>query len=190
MALSPRFTITFGCNYADFTFEETTGVYDATTNTIGYGTPNIETSDVDSTELVIENLLTEITFDTISTISASSTGTEYEFDLTDLTVDGVQQYTDYINDGVYEFTYNVIDGSTTYTYTVRKLILPYLYGLLAKASLKLGTCTCSSKFKDTWLEGFARLKALEGSAICGDLTQFSTQYTATKNFLLNIKCNC
>jgi hypothetical protein len=190
MALSPRFTINFECNFDGFTFEETTGAYNVSTNTIGYGSPNITTSDVDSTELIIENLLTEITFDTISTISASSGSTEYEFDLTDLTVDGVEQYDTYMLDGIYEFTYNVIDGSTTYTYTIRKLILPYLYGLLAKAALKLGTCTCSSKFKDSWLQGFAFLKALEGTAICGDITQFVEQYTKVKNYLINLKCNC
>lgn len=190
MALSPKFTINFECNFDGFTFAETTSTYNATTNTGGYGAPNITTSDVDSTELVIENLLTEVTFDTIATITAASTATDFDFDLTDLTVAGVQQYTEYIDDGIYEFTYNLIDGATTYTYTIRKLILPYLYGLLAKAALKLGTCSCSSKYKDAWLEGFALLKALEGSAICGDLTQFTTQYTKVKNYLLNLKCNC
>lgn len=190
MALTPRFTIDFDCNFASLTFTETTGVYNATTNTGGYTSPNIATGDVDSTQLVIENLLSDTTFDTITTIAASSSGVEYEFELADLLVDGVQLYEDYLLDGIYDITYNVIDGVTTYTYTIRKLVLSYLYGLLAKAMTSLGSCTCSDHYTDAWLKGFAMLKALEGSAICGDITAFTTMYTKVKNYLLNIKCNC
>lgn len=195
MALSPSFEINFDCNWESLTFTETTGSYDASTNTGGYGSPNIETSDVDSTQLIIENLLTDVTFDTITTISVSSTGTEVELDFTDLLVDGAEVYTDgdHLPDGIYSFTFNVIDGATTYTYTVRKLILPDLWCDLNNTMLDIvdHTCSCdNNELIADYLKGFAFVKSLEGSAICGDISQFQTLYDKTQTILENLGCNC
>jgi len=189
MALAPKFTITIDCNYSTVTFVETTGVYAAATNLGGYTSPNIATGDVDSTALIIKNVLTDVTFDTITSITASSSGVTHAFALTALLVDGVQLYTDYLLDGIYDITYNVIDGITTYTYTIRKLSLGYLYGLLAKGMPNLGGCSCNNNYLNSWLEGFAMLKGLEGASIC-DTDAFIEMYDKVKNFLLNIKCNC
>lgn len=192
MSLIPKFTIDFYCNFDGLTQTQTTGVYNADTNVGGYGAPNIAVGDVDSTSLQIENLLTGTEFDPITTITASSSETDFEIAIEDLTVDGAVVYETSIPDGIYEFVFNVVDGATTYTYTVRKLVLPDLWALLANAALKItgSSCKCADKFVPKWLLGFAYLKALEGTAICGDLTQFQNQYTFVKNYLSNLKCNC
>jgi len=114
MALIPKFTVNFNCDYDGFSLIQTTGTYDASTNTGGYNSPNITTADVDSTEIIIVDLLNDVTFDTITSLTASSTYTITNFDLTDLTVDGVQYYEDSIGDGIFSITLNIIDGSNTY----------------------------------------------------------------------------
>lgn len=193
MALSPKFTVDFNCGYDGFSMIQTTGTYDASTNTGGYNSPNITTSDVDSTELVIVDLFNDITFDTITTITAASTYTITTFDLTDLTVDGVQYYADSIADGIFSFTFKVIDGSNTYQYNVRKLIIPDLTCTLTDAMMDIvnDSCGCGSKeLIEDWLEGFAYVEALKGAAICGDISQFSTLYENAQNYLNDLNCNC
>jgi hypothetical protein len=192
MANSPRFIVNIDCNFADLTFAETTGLYDATLRSYGYGSPNSDASAFESTTLVIRNLLTDTTFDTITTITASATSVDYVFDLTDLTVDGVQLYTETLGDGVYDFVYTIIDGASSYSYTVRKLILGNLWNLYHEAELELigSTCNCHSNFVNDLLFGFAQLKSLEGSSICGNLQIFNNQYDFVENYLTNLQCGC
>lgn len=192
MSLVPKYTITFGCNYDEITQTQTTGIYNADTNDTGYGTPNPEVGDVTATSLEITNLLTDTIFDTITDITASNTEEDYVIDITDLTVDGAVVYDTAIEDGIFEFVFTVTAGGTDYTYTIRKLVLPTLWGMLAKASLKItgDGCKCADKFVPKWLLGFAYLTALEGTAICGDLTQFQNQYDFVYNYLSNLKCGC
>lgn len=192
MANSPRFGITIDCNLTDLTFAESTGTYDATLRTYGYGTPNSDASAFESTTLVITNLLTDTVFDTITSIVASATSVDYVFDLTDLTVDGAQFYTETLGDGVYDFVYTIIDGASSYSYTVRKLVLGQLWHLYHEAELELigSTCNCHSNFVNDLLFGFGQLKSLEGSGICGDMTIFNAQYDFVENYLTNLQCNC
>ena len=192
MANSPRFNVTIDCNLVDLTFGETTSTYDATLRTYGYGSPNSDASAFESTTLVIRNLLTDTTFDTITSIVASATEVEYVFDLEDLLVDGAQLYTETLGDGIYDFVYTIVDGVTSYSYTVRKLILGELWHLLHEAEVDLisSTCNCHSGFSEKWLDGFAMLKALEGSGICGSITVFQQQYDFVKNYLNTLQCGC
>lgn len=192
MANSPRFIVNIDCNFADLTFAETTGLYDATLRSYGYGSPNSDASAFESTTLVIRNLLTDTTFDTITSIVASATEVEYVFDLEDLLVDGAVLYTETLGDGIYDFVYTIVDGVTSYSYTVRKLILGELWHLLHEAEVDLisSTCNCHSGFAEKWLDGFAMLKSLEGSGICGDVTIFNTQYDFVENYLTNLQCGC
>jgi len=192
MSLVPKFSISFGCNNDSITQTQTTGVYDADDNDTGYGSPNPVVGDVTETSLEISNLLTDTTFDTITDIAASNTEDEYVIDLDELTVDGAVVYEEALQDGIYEFVFTVTASGTDYSYTVRKLVLPTLWGMLAKASLKItgDGCKCADKFVPKWLLGFAYLTALEGTAICGDLTQFQNQYDFVYNYINNLKCNC
>ncbi len=192
MANSPRFDVTIACNLTDLTFGEVTGTYDAALRTYGYGAPNSDASAFESTTLVIRNLLTDTTFDTITSIVASATEVEYVFDLEDLLVDGAVLYTETLGDGIYDFVYTIVDGVTSYSYTVRKLILGELWHLLHEAEVDLisSTCNCHSGFAEKWLDGFAMLKSLEGSGICGDVTIFNTQYDFVENYLTNLQCGC
>lgn len=89
--------------------------------------------------------------------------------------------------------YKVTISGTDYTHTTRKLILPDLWCTLTTLGKKIAnsSCGCSSgEFVTKWLEGFARLIALEGSAVCGDDTAVEAEYTSLKNYLSTLKCNC
>lgn len=190
MALIPKFTISNSCNWDSLTHTQTTGVYDASDNTGGYGSPNALVGDITATSLSISNLTDDVEYDAITTIDASSDTTATTIDLAELTVDGVEAFTTNITDGVYEFIWTVTATSTDYTYTVRKLFLPELCGLLAQKQIAITTCKCKSDYVSKWLYGFALVKSLEGSAICGDLTAFSEDYDEVYNYLTNLRCGC
>lgn len=193
MALSPIFTIKPSCNYDQLIVQETTGAYNATTNPGGYGAPNATTGDVSAISLVITDLLNDIVFDAITTLTASSTHGVTYIDISSLLVSTVAQYTDALTDGLFQAVFSVTASGTTYTYTATILFLPDTWCKLNNLMLQITdpTCGCVNKdFKDKWLEGFAKLVALEGSAVCGDLTGFNTTYTSLNRFLDNLKCNC
>lgn len=192
MALIPKFTISNSCNWDSLIHTQVTGVYDADNNPGGYGDPNTGADAIDITSLEIFNLTDDVTYDAIGTIAVSADTLATTVTLAELTVDGVEVFTDHITDGVYEFVWTVgIDRSpTSYNYTVRKLFLPELCGLLAQKQIAITTCKCKSDYVNKWLYGFALVKSLEGSAICGDLTAFQEDYDEVYNYLTNLKCEC
>lgn len=196
MALNPIFKVMIDCEYDGFSIIQLTGTYNATTNTGGYGSPNITVADVDSTSLIIKNLTENITYDAITSISASQYYTITNFNITDLKVSGTSSFTsgDPLPDGVYEFSFKVIDGSTIYTYTCRVGIIRSLKCTLAKANQKIvdDSCGCIKKdFLDKYYLGFAYITGLEGLEICSDLTAYSNLYDKVENYLNNnLKCNC
>lgn len=193
MALQPTFTIKPSCNYDQLIFQETTGTYDASSNPGGYGAPNDDTGDVTATSLAITDELNTVTFDAITTISASKTNGITYIPLTSLEVSSVDKYSTALTDGLFTVTYTVSVGATSYTYTVKILVLPDTWCKLNSAMVRMidPTCHCiNSGYKDNWLEAFSRLMALEGDAICGDLTSFTQTYTKLNTYLDNLKCNC
>ena len=193
MALQPTFTLKPSCNYDQLIFQETTGIYNAGSNPGGYGTPNDAIGAVSSTSLVIVDELNNVTFDTITTISASNINGITYIPLTSLVVSAVKQYTTALTDGLFSATYSVVVGATTYTYTVKIIVLPDTWCKLNNLMVKMidASCGCiNANFKDKWLEAFARLMSLESAGICGDLTSFTLSHTKLNSFLDNLKCNC
>ena len=190
MALIPKFTISNACNWDSLTHTQTTGEYDANDNVGGFGSPNTAVGDVTATSLAISNLTDTVDYDAITTISAASSTTATTIALADLLVDGVEAFTTNITDGVYEFVWTITAGSSSYNYTVRKLFLPELCGLLAEKMITITTCKCKNDYVSKWLYGFALVKSLEGSAICGDLTAFQEDYDEVYTYLTNLKCGC
>lgn len=156
-ATSPTQTGCFG-----FTFTDTTGVYNVTTNPGGYGTPNIESTDVTDATIsiytpgstvpyiitfVIEtgNIASAIitnpdgTTDDITTDVVTTQGLTFPFSTTfgsdSLLIDEtwIGGTTDEsITDGVYTIVYEVTDGTNTYNTTVYTLS-------------KCNACCCISK---------------------------------------------
>jgi|DEB0MinimDraft_4_1074332.scaffolds.fasta_scaffold16658_4 hypothetical protein len=193
MALQPTFTLKPSCNYDQLIFQETTGTYDASSNLGGYGSPNATLASVTATKLVITDELNSVVFDDITTISESETlGITY-ISLTELEVSGVDKYTTALTDGLFSAVYTVTAGGIDYTYTVKILVLPDTWCKLNKAMIKMidPSCGCvNADFKDKWLEGFSRLMALEGDAICGDLTYLTQTHSKLNTFFDNLNCNC
>lgn len=96
--------ITDNCETLNLT--ENTGIY-STSNTSGFGAPNIDPSAVDSAILVITTPSgTVITEDILSQLPATYIG---PFELNSIDIDA--------EDGEYTIVYTIVDGEITYTQT-------------------------------------------------------------------------
>ncbi len=92
---------------------ETRGAYHVTNNPTGWGTPNIQGSDVDEATLtILYPDGSETDHDLLSQIPSTVSG--------DIVFDEIEG--DY-EDGIYTFTFTLIAGSTTVTKVVKKLFL-------------------------------------------------------------------
>lgn len=193
MALSLNFTINSQNGCSEFLFTDTTGVYNADTNTTGWGAPNPVTGDVDTAILSIENLTTSITYDDIS-VTPNDETTIYGTD--DFNISGINVCYTQIPDGLYEFTYTVTIGDDTYTYRFKKLILCQTYCKVRQLAVEVDPdCGCcnSDCGKDTinFIEAFTLLKALEYSACCASVANINSNFESLQTFLSHLSCkNC
>lgn len=194
MALIPKFNILFSTNFDGLSMVQLTGIYNASTNNSGYGSPNIDSGDVTSTSLIITNLTSSIEYDPITSITASEFYSITSFNIEDIELDGEAAFdnTDIFNDGVYEFVFSVSDGKSTYTYTKRYAVLANLRATFAKAGEEIiEGCSCINKdYIDKYLLAFAYITALEGLCISGDLTEFNSYYAFVENHLSTLECGC
>lgn len=111
MALLPKIKLCLSSNCKTLNFYETTGIYNASTNTGGYGTPNVDTTDIETA------ILTIISPDNVSyVLDMFSTG-DFPSDNIDFyyTIDLNDLNRTYIEDGFWQFIYTVTTNTTTYT---------------------------------------------------------------------------
>lgn len=122
MALSPKISVCFRDNCKTIRVEDTTGVYNASTNTGGWGVPN--TTLALASPVILTMTLpsgTEEEFTLTATVNAA-TIIDGKFLLDDITPSDVTGLTDVqFPDGVYTFEYVVTDSSTgtKYTYLIK-----------------------------------------------------------------------
>jgi hypothetical protein len=196
MALELQFTIGINCGNNEIDFTETTGAYNDPANPTGWGAPNAVIADVDTAELVITNLTTDITYDAI-TITPSSTDGETVIDTEDLEVDGVSIGDITLPDGLYKYVYTVtMDNSTVYEQSVYNLSLCEaactIKQLAVDVDLECGCCNddCSEELYK-FLEAYTLYKALLFSGACGSQTEINTNIENLQTFLDNVDCkNC
>ena len=191
MALSPSITIPLHNDGVSFKMTETTGAYDASSNTGGYGSPNPLVGSCTGA-LVPVDLTNSVTYDSITITPSETNGITY------ITTSLLQVSTVAIStipDGVWEFTYTVNDGATDYTYTARTLVIKSINCKMADLALKYAdkSCNCcnSNTFREKFVEAHARYQALIGGRICGNITQINEAITELEIFLNDLNCqNC
>lgn len=173
MALTPTIQVCLNSACDTLTLTETTGVYNASTNTGGYGAPNITTSDVETVLLtVIAPDDTEYEIDLTATDFPSSNDEfEYELDLADL---GNRTS---IEDGYWQFVYEVVDGATTYTATKNYMFYCESECCVAKllAKVEPDECDCDTqnlKRIENYTKARTFLASLKNAASCFNLDKF------------------
>lgn len=174
---------------------ETTGAYDSTTNTTGWGTPNEATTDATAATLEItfpestgSDSYTTVTINLYSSFPTSNSTQGWLITNTDLGLDSDAL----LPSGDYTYTYSVTTGTTTYTQTIKKFIYCNLECCVAGLFADIGdaTCDCSSDKKDKALEAFTYLVGLCYAANCGNLSVMTNYYDALSDICDEEDCNC
>jgi len=190
MALIPKIKLCLASNCSTLTFRETTGVYNATTNTGGYGTPNIDTTNIVSAVLsVVDPNGVTYTIDLFATGDYPTTNTdlEYTIDLGDLNRTSIE-------DGYWEFIYDLVDDQddeysgnvSYYFYCNTECCVSKLLNLI-----ELDECMCNEANNDrleTYTRAKALLQSLKNAAGCFDTTKFNKIKTVLQKICRNSDC--
>lgn len=189
MALELSYSVCITSCCKEISITDSTGDYDASTNTTGWGTPNLERGDVTDASLVITDadgydytidVTTEVQDGTDITVTSDLIGLAAGVDITS---------------GVYYFTLTVTDGVDTYYFDVTKLF----YCTEEKAFQALvGTfnpdsCTCCSGHStmDDILDIWVYMLALKNAACCGKVDKFTELLEIINQLLGHNPCsNC
>lgn len=188
-------------------FKETTGAYDASLNTDGWGSPNEATSDEavnTATALTItppaadgsaQDPTTAGTTYTGATIlwtaldasfPTTNTGLELEIttDMLGSGADGVH------TDGVWTFTYVIVTATTTYTTTHKVFVSGSIRCCVYKKLAAIDTvdCGCDSTEKVYALEAFTFYRSLIANAACGNETKYKELLALTRKLCSSNKC--
>jgi hypothetical protein len=190
--LTPTLRVCINNNCSTIDVYDTTGAYNAVSNTGGWGATNIDTADVDTVTVTYTppgGSATDV--DVTATVNAETTVTgEFLIAQIDITA----------TDGVYEFVYTAEEASVevdfqlkTYSTCVVRCCIDKLW---AKAAQELlgGDCGCTDfseiNYKNTALQAEALYQAIRNSASCVmDATRDAL--LAKLQRICNIEnCNC
>lgn len=189
MAFSPNIQLCLKSGCTSLIFKETTGIYNATTNPTGYGSPNPVKGDFISAILtVIAPDSTEYTIDLFTEGFPENDDTiEYEIPLSDL---GNRSS---IEDGYWVFTYTIDTGSTVYNVT--KSYFFYCNAeccvarLLSTIDIFADPNNQSNKRKlDNYKFVRTLLDSLKGAANCANETQFNLIKSLITKLCRNTDC--
>jgi hypothetical protein len=188
MALVLKFDICQSGNCKKLTMRETTGLYSASVNTTGWGSPNHELTDVNSATLTITKPdSTTSTIDlTTHGFPTDNTYYEYPFDSTYLGDATAAE----IPDGVYKFVYTVVAAGTTYTTTVLKLLHCQIeccvHGMFA--DIQDPECDCATDKLADARKAFVLLQGLKYAASCGQKDAFAGLLEILNRLCTNSNC--
>lgn len=154
MAFSPTLIV---CqpNCSTISFTDTTNVYNATTNTTGWGSENNVTgANITSATIVVkdEDGGTVITYDVTSEIPDPVTG--------DITF---SDYSYSLDDGVYKITYTIVtsgDSGDTYTYNKTILVTCNFECCVSKQLAKIAKAYCSDQCDTSTIDDFLLIEGL------------------------------
>lgn len=170
-------------------FSETTGAYNSLSNTGGFGSPNVDTTDATSAllKVLIPGATTTVDIDLFPDFPTVDNEFEREITSADLGLTADSK----LEDGVYEITYEVIADGVTYT----ELNNIFLYcnvqccinQMIAKIPSK--HCSCSDSSVSDALTAYMLMKSLEHAAVCGKKTKFANTLKVLNNICKNTNCS-
>lgn len=189
MALVPKINMCLNSGCTTLTFRETTGAYNALTNTGGYGAPNPTTGDVIQVVLNVTDPDGEIYVIDVTSEGFPTTNEdfEYELDMADL---GNRTS---IEDGLWSFSLTVVTNVTFYTgyksyffycnaeCCVNKLL----------SNVEPDECMCdeeNNKRIDRYIKVKTFLESLKNAANCYNETRFDNILTVINKLCRNADC--
>jgi hypothetical protein len=188
MALQLDFEICQSSTCDTLTFVETTGAYNATSNTTGWGAPNATLASVTSAELTITLASgNSYTIDLLATTFFPTTDNTFELQLKNSDfgyVDGAK-----IDDQIITFTYTVIADDVTYTQNYKQAFYCQVQCCVLSMFADIDVeCDCSKDKIDNALKAYALLKGLIYSGNCGNTTYFNNILAQLQKLCLNNNC--
>jgi hypothetical protein len=193
MAVLLNFEIEESDNSKKLIFKETTGAYDSSNNTDGWGSPNEATTDAVTVTLTItdpsdtETALTSTELSGLASYPTTDTSLELEIALEDLggTTGGKHA------DGVYTFEYEIVTADNTYTTTHKVFVSGQarccVYGMLA--AVDTVDCDCDAQEKTNALEAFTFYRSLIANAAAGNETKYDETLAIVNNLCDGCKCS-
>lgn len=192
MALIPNINLCLQSGCTDLIIRETTGIYDVTTNEGGYGSPNIETTDVISAILVViapDN--TEYTIDLLELDSFPKDNVDYEYTIP-LSYIGNRES---IEDGYWQFTYTVTTSGSEYSvsksyffYCNAKCCVSKMLSAITISNIDNINDTVNNKKIEKYTRVKTLLESIKGAANCGNETQFNKILTLITKYCRNTDC--
>jgi hypothetical protein len=174
-------------------FKETTGAYDASNNTSGWGSPNEATTDAVTTTLTIldpggtTTALTSTELTGLGSFPTTTTTLELGIALEDLGGTTAGKHVD----GVYTFTYTVVTSTTTYETTHKVFVSGQarccVYGMLAKVDTV--DCDCDATEKADALEAYTFYRSLIANAACGNEDKYTDVLAIVNDLCDGCKCS-
>lgn len=195
MALELSINICQSRDCTGLEFTETTGAYNATSNTTGWGAPNADLGDVVTATLTISG--DEMSSDSVFDMVAEGFPTDdsdviFDISNADLSFGAASP----ITDGVYEFLYEITTATTSYEVSVVKLfycnIQCQVNSMLADLQVSdpdCNDCTKEESSKEALL-AWTYLQSLKHAAECGDESRFTKILKILRKIVLNQDCNC
>lgn len=201
MAVDLRFEIQLDCDCQGFDFTETTGSYDASNNTGGWGSPNLSTSDIDEATLDIKNVTTGTTYDQIDMTNfgyPSDSNKTTNISITSLNVNGSQQHSsgERFPDGVYRFTYTTTDNDTgtTFEQTIEILWTCNVKCKLIDVAADIASNNCDCRTDDSkqlFLDWFAWYYSIVYGGACSNQDAINNSLKTLNKEIDNWNCkNC
>jgi len=175
MAIFADFNVKQSDNAKELLFIETTGTYNAVSNTGGYGAPNELHSD--ATAAVLEVIIpngTVFTLNLITSYPTNVTNNEYTIRSQDLGMTANVS----LPDGIYNFKYTITLPTQGTVINEQCILISgqarcCVYGLLTTADI----CDCDGSDMKRALEAFAYYRAAVACAAAGEASKFSDLLT-------------
>lgn len=191
MSVNLSFEICQSSDCTKLTFVETTGSYNAISNTGGWGTPNEDHTDAETAVLTV--LLASgntYTIDLFDTGYFPTDNTQFEFDLTNEDFGYISGSA--IDDQIINFTYTVTTATSIYTANYQQAFYCQVQCCVMSMFADIDVdCDCSKDKIDSALQAYALLKGLIYSANCGNKTYFNNILAQLNKLCLNSNCqNC
>jgi len=168
-------------------FQETTGFY-STANTGGWGTPNINLSDVLTATLTITpyNSTSTYNLNLLATTLFPTDNSSFTYDIPLSSIGNPSN----IVDGKWLFVYTITDGTNTYTKSIYKYFYCNSECCVTSMLPDIDTCDCckeTSEYKN-YILAWTQLQSLKKAAACGDETNFTAIKKIIDKLCLNSGC--